>query len=719
MNILLIGGCNSFLNNLIIKLKKEGHRVYLLTGSRSDTQPYQRVFERYNFPYDSSCLNEIFESIHPDVTIYMGAYDSNYSWKNEESEAVRYISCMMNILMSYISYGIGRFICLSSQDVYDGDFNDDIEEDVPQNPRGYKGMALVQAETMCLSYRVNYERDVVVLRLDHIFSIPERYVDVKDPCTKMCLEGLDKNIITVDENNTISLLYVTDAIEYLYRVVTCGNHKFDLYNISTGRPVTEGQLADLVRKYLGFQVEIVPAGTRKKRKILCGKRFEEEFGKAYLCENDAIIRKIVDHMKKHRNVFLYGEEKKKSFREIALEHAGWFVKVIIPFLENIICFLIFFALNNMHIKYFTGLDFYLLYVLLFAIVYGQQQVICSATLSVLGYCYSQMMERSGFDLMLDSSTYIWIAQLFILGLAVGYMRDYITKLNREQSSEKDFLHLQLHDIKDINEVNVRVKDALETQIINQNDSVGKIYSITSSLDKYSQEEVLFYAAEMIASLVKSNDVAIYTVSNDNYARLFSRTSEEAKKMGNSIRYTELGELYETIAERKVFINRKLDEQYPLMSNAIFDEDGKMQLIIMIWNIPWERMTLGQANQLVVIGALIHDAVVRANKYIAVLEQQRYVGDSRMLDEEAFTALVNAYTAAGEKGLTDCVILRVTNIPKDNFGVASNHIADFLRTHDYVGTVKDDLLVLLSNTNRTDAAFVINRLAQSGFESEIL
>ena len=72
MNILLIGGSGCFINNLIVKLNKEGHRVYLLTGAKYDERPYQRVFEKYRFGYDSSSLNEIFESIHPDLTIYMG-----------------------------------------------------------------------------------------------------------------------------------------------------------------------------------------------------------------------------------------------------------------------------------------------------------------------------------------------------------------------------------------------------------------------------------------------------------------------------------------------------------------------------------------------------------------------------------------------------------------------------------------------------------------------
>jgi Zn-dependent M32 family carboxypeptidase len=113
MNILLIGGASTFLNNLIIKLKKEGHRVYLLTGSRYDNRPYQKVFEKYNFSYDSTCLNEIFESIRPDLTIYMGAYDTNFNWDKSDEEAVKYSARMMNILMAYVMAGSGRFFYLS------------------------------------------------------------------------------------------------------------------------------------------------------------------------------------------------------------------------------------------------------------------------------------------------------------------------------------------------------------------------------------------------------------------------------------------------------------------------------------------------------------------------------------------------------------------------------------------------------------------------------
>ena len=56
MNVLLIGGSGSLINSLIVKFKKEGHRIFLLTGDRYKKQKYEPVFERYNFAYSSENL---------------------------------------------------------------------------------------------------------------------------------------------------------------------------------------------------------------------------------------------------------------------------------------------------------------------------------------------------------------------------------------------------------------------------------------------------------------------------------------------------------------------------------------------------------------------------------------------------------------------------------------------------------------------------------------
>ena len=567
MNVLLIGGSGSLINNLIIKLNKEGHRVYLLTGSRYKQAPYQRVFERYDFTYDATCLDEIFESINPDVTVFMGAYDTNFHWQNER-DAVKFSAGMMNILMAYFMRNKGRFIYISSDEVYGLHSAEDITEEQRTSPLSLRGMVVAQGEELCESFRNNRGLDVVTLRVDNLYGIPKERKDVNNICSKMCLEALESGVITVVPDNRVSLMYETDAVEYIYLLIRAREHKYPVYNLSSGINLSEVEIAQAVCTAMDMPIEIVETEKKGARRILSGKLFDSEFGNPLCCDEKAIIQKMAEYMKKNSYVFLNGEQAKLPWWKRLLQKTNWFVRAMIPFAENLICFIPFFMINNRTAEsaYFANLDLYLLYVLLFAIVYGQQQALFSAVLATAGYCFRQMYDRSGFELLLDTNTYIWIAQLFILGLSIGYMKDRLNVLKRESEEEQEFLSVQLTDIQDINSSNIRVKDALETQIVNQNDSIGKIYSITSSLDQYSAEEVLFYACEMLQRLFGSNDVAIYTISDVAYARLFASTSDKARSLGNSIKYTEMGELYETLMERKVYINKSLDERYPLMAN---------------------------------------------------------------------------------------------------------------------------------------------------------
>jgi len=182
----------------------------------------------------------------------------------------------------------------------------------------------------------------------------------------------------------------------------------------------------------------------------------------------------------------------------------------------------------------------------------------------------------------------------------------------------------------------------------------------------------------------------------------------------------MGEVYEALVAGKVYINRQMDERYPLMANAIF-ENEKMQMLIFVWGLSWEQMTLGQSNQLIIISSLIQNAVLRANKYMEALEHQRYVADSRMLVEDAFSTLVNAHMQAGAKGLTECTLLRViSGIHDENQLEDGRLLASKLRLSDYVGTLSDGrLYVLLANTSKKDAGLVMSRFAELGYETEIV
>ena len=131
-----------------------------------------------------------------------------------------------------------------------------------------------------------------------------------------------------------------------------------------------------------------------------------------------------------------------------------------------------------------------------------------------------------------------------------------------------------------------------------------------------------------------------------------------------------------------------------------------------------RMTLAEANRLTVVGALIQDTVVRANRYLDALKDRRYVEETNILDEEAFTHLVNAFFQARDRGLTECSMIRVAGVGENNKQEAARALSAQIRQTDYLGMMRGNLYVLLSNTDQEGAGSVIERFQQKGYRSEL-
>ena len=661
MNVLLIGGSGSLINSLIVKFKKEGHRIFLLTGDRYKKQKYEPVFERYNFAYSSENLQEIMESVRPDITIYTGAFDPNYRWMSEERETVRFTSDLMNVLVAYSTIRMGKFIFLSSHEVYEGYHENALTEDIPPETTGYRGTTLIQAEEICNNYRKNWKLDLLILRLDHLFCIPESAPEIHSVCARMCLESMRDGCISADSNHEFAMLYEQDAVEFIFQIVKSREHKFYLYHLSSDCVISEVELAGRIQKCLNNGSSIVTVSKYDKRCIHSGKRFQEEFGMHTIFELDEIIGQTIDYMRKHEERFDKYQESRDSWWKILWKKWKWVFQVIVPFVENLLCFIPFFMLNNRMTDsaYFTNLDPYLLYVLVFAIIYGQQQATFSAVCAVAGYLFRQMYQRTGFEVVLDYNTYVWIAQLFILGLIVGYMRDQIRMIRRESLEMEEHLTGQIADLQEINATNVRIKAAMEQQLIGHQDSIGKIYQITSRLEQ------------------------------------------------------QMPDIYQELAERRVYINKAMAEEYPLMATAIYEEE-EIRLIIMVWGLSWEHMTLGEANFLTVVSYLIQNAVLRAQRYIKALEEARYREGSEILEPEAFESLVRAYEHAQGRNLTQYTLLCVSEQPERYKKICSD-MRGLLRSTDYMGMRADEkLYVLLTNTGRTDAVFVEQRFEKKGY-----
>lgn len=249
------------------------------------------------------------------------------------------------------------------------------------------------------------------------------------------------------------------------------------------------------------------------------------------------------------------------------------------------------------------------------------------------------------------------------------------------------------------------------------DSLEEVYEIVSGLEKYTTEEVLFYAAQILSELMDTKDVAIYTVANRDYARLCSATSQEARRLGNSIKYTAMGEMYDTLKNGQIYMNMSMAEEFPLMASAVYDHE-EIRVFLMFWGIPSERITQKEIKRLTVIEMLLQNAILRASRYMATFRRQRYMEGTNVLNEEAFTILVNAFLEAKEKGLTECALVEV-DMGYESYDDVSRQVACNIRQTDYMGLMNGErLYILLANTDLKNAEVVQERLRKLGYESTL-
>lgn len=634
MDILLIGGKSSLMGAMIGKLYKEGHRIYVMTERRNFSKRNRKVFEYYYFPYESKCLKEVFDSVNPDVVLFTGAYDSSFKWNDVQREAIQYSSAMLNIMMAFSMRKRGRFIYLSSAEVYEDSYPNTITEDMKTSPVSFRSMVLAEAERTCLNYHTQRYLDTVVLRLENLYEIPYHRSEANNIVGKMCIEAMSSGKISCDSKHSFSLLSMSDAVNFIYRIIACEEHRLPLYNLSSSRMMNEQEVATIIAKNMDEDIELLDTTTdRMHQVVLSNQLFMQEFEEKIFHEPEEKVAQIVEYMMKNKSRFLVKKEPSGFFASIN-RRFGNLIKVIIPYLECMTFFIPFFMLNNRATgnRYFANLDFYLLYVLLFAIIHGQSQATFAAILAVGGYIFRHMYGQTALEVMMDFNTCVWIAQLFIVGLVVGYMKDKLRLVRSENQEEIEFLEEQLDDIKEINISNSRMKNLLTTQIVNQQDSMGRIYEITSSLTECDPNEVINKAAQVIERLMETKHVAIYTHCDEEHISLRVATSKEASVMGELVHYEEIGDILSAAENDSVYINKKMDDHYPLMARAIYEGD-KIFFIIMVWGLPWERMNLSQANLLTIIARLTEHILLRAERYLENDREKVPVVEIRMSGKE--------------------------------------------------------------------------------------
>jgi len=392
---------------------------------------------------------------------------------------------------------------------------------------------------------------------------------------------------------------------------------------------------------------------------------------------------------------------------------------ILPYLENLGVFAGAVIIDKIQFQYESAirLDFLLIYIILIGIHYGLSQASVAVALSI-GYLIFNLTGdgKNVISVLYDVNALIQINLYVFIGSVLGYGIDSKNYKIKETNNEKEKIEEKFDFLHTLYEESKIIRRELQDQIIGSEDSFRKIYDITSRLDSLKPEAIYDEAVGVIETVMKSTNVAIYMVSGDKYfLRLVAKSKKSDVEIIKSIRTETYKPAQEIFESRKMFVNSKLENGFPMLAMPITHGEDVVA-IVAIFKMDFEFMSHYRQNLLITLASLITTALRKAYQYDHVIHEQKYMMDTMVLNASHFEDIHLLKQKAKDVNETDFVVLKIHEI--DWYDKGDHLIAEkILREMDFLGVNEEgDLLILLPNTTNEEAGFVMKRFREKGIEN---
>ncbi|MCY6482930.1 GDP-mannose 4,6-dehydratase [Clostridium aestuarii] len=727
MKVLITGGCGFIGSHVVERFYKEGHKIYIIDNlSTGNLENIKVKHKFYNFNIADKKCEEIFRANKFDIVIHLSAQvDIKTSLEHPYLDTKSNLLGLTNMLDLSSKYGVNKFIFASSAAVYGNTEKVPVTEETLSNPIAPYGMSKSVGEFYCKKWKEIYGLNTLVFRFSNVYG-PRQGVSgeagVISIFLKKAIRG-ENLVIFGNGKQTRDFIYVEDLVDGIYKASMCDKCS-GVMNLSTNTEVSLNQLVDVLSKIT--KINKVIYKERKKGDILRS-RLDNTKIKSELNWNTKYC--FEDGIKNTYNWYLENSEKdkiskpEKNFRfklvNLYKEHSSY--------IENIILFLIMLHVN-LKLSFFNEnilhdpIDYNLIYIGIMGLLYGRKHGIYATVYSLI--IYITVFLNSGGDLIVflyEPKHLIHVSMYLLVGVIAGYSIDkknleiYSHKLNISSLTQKyDFLK-QIY-----NETRI-VKEELESQIIDSEDSFGKIYNIVKKLDSLEKESVYNSSIGVIEEIMKTTKVSVYSINrSEKYLRLKAKSNVTEFDIPVSMKIKDYIEFSEVIDKQKIFINRKLDENIPMMIAPIVDNDtNKVIGVIIIHEVSFENLTLYYENLFKTLVNLISGALLKAYKYEQSINDKRYVKDTSILKTKEFNEVIEKIREKKDKFRMNSILIRVLD-KENNYVKIDKMISKGIREEDYLGVGKDGYIyILLINTNCLDINIIIDRFKKKGILAKII
>ena len=715
MKVLITGGYGFIGSHVADRFYKEGYEVHiidnLVTGKKENIT-FKHKF--YHLSIDDPKCRKVFAAYNFDIVVHLAAQASvATSMHNPTYDAQSNIVGLVQMLKFATEYKVKKFIFASSAAVYGEQSELPITEGVHTNPISPYGLSKLMGKKYCNNWAASQGLSSICFRFSNVYG-PRQTHEGEGGVVSIFLNRLLTNhklYVHGDGNQTRDFIYVEDVAFAIYRASQ--STLTGIYNLSTN---TEASVNDLIHHYESFHgaVETVQVASREgdiQRSVLNNARIIQDLDWAPLYTFEEGLQKTYE----------WGASSKPVEQAVVKEKKvvpNWYTNIK-PYLEN---FILFFVLSvivmSVDIPIFSVFEVGIFYIITLGAIYGNRQAFFAVCLSISLLLVDYFRQgREIVSLLYDTTFFFQISIFLFIGLVVGYSVQRKNIKIAEQQETLDDLQTRHDFLETIHEELRDVKDELQLRVLNNEDSFGKIYSITKELNEVEPEKIFTHTIEVVQKTMRCENVSIYLLNEDQtYLRLVASSYLLGEKpRTSSLKVADTRYIQQIISTKTIFANRNLLANVPGMAAPIF-YDNKIKAILTINDLPFSSFSNYYENLFKVISGLIETSLNRAFEYIRLTEESRYIGQSIILQPNVSHEILNSKMLAEEKYNMPYALLKI-QVDAGVLQQVAGKAHQLLRETDYIGYIEDKLFVLLSNTTKEDVSFIVNRFNNAGIETE--
>ncbi|MDY3296500.1 GAF domain-containing protein [Selenomonas sp.] len=394
----------------------------------------------------------------------------------------------------------------------------------------------------------------------------------------------------------------------------------------------------------------------------------------------------------------------------------------VPYVENlagaVLMCLIAYVQGGSPVNRTLPVDFNFVYIGAFGLLYGKRQAVISVAASLAILIVGLTSHGAELVSLLYNPIELlhFVSYLFV-GVLTGYFADRADYERAANAWKEQRAAERQSFLKNLFQESVRVKDRMYRQIVNSDDSIGRVYRIVRRLDSVEEENLYTQTAAVTADVLNVQNVAVYVVSRDGlYLRQKVRMGTAAAQRPHSLRVDDNDYLTDLFRTQRVFANRALQDGVPdLAAPVVYDE--RVIAVIEIYDLDFGQWSYYEQNLLSLTARLVAASIGRAWHFEQEAAEKRYLPGTRILKNSEFEKVL--HELAERRRVTKDNPAALLPVVTTGLSLAEidERLSRCIRTEDFAGEYDGGVALLLPDVAGDTLRLVRDRLARAGVETD--